>query len=386
MKPAVSSIAVVAATLVFLSGLFALQPFARLSDGLDRAFGAPAWTQVANMYRDPLTQEVSHGGAVLESFRTLSASWATHSDAVRVMLMGNSQTVNTSLSPGEPPPTGPEKTYPDYVADHYAGSRTLFYRLSMGGMSYQEMLWYALYLGGRPDIKPNLLLVQLNYQNFVNGGIRGGLQALLSDGAFHRAVEAVVQSGRPYADEFAEALHAFDQARVRSGPASASSGKTPGYRMETAFRRQLDRIPGFDSRAAIKDNFVTLLVRLRVYFLGLGSGRARSLSGPRIVASRAALEDLAARCHSLGIRLILFEAPTNPAAPLYLTHEDDRQYHEYTQSLASRFGLQIFDFEHSIPGGEWGRSLNLPDPLHLGREGHRRFASLMVAALERSGI
>ena len=45
MKRAVSSIVVVAATLVCLSGLFALQPFARMSDGLDRVFSAlPAWT------------------------------------------------------------------------------------------------------------------------------------------------------------------------------------------------------------------------------------------------------------------------------------------------------------------------------------------------------
>ena len=91
-------------------------------------------------------------------------------------------------------------------------------------------------------------------------------------------------------------------------------------------------------------------------------------------------------CRRAGIRLIFFEAPINPAVPLYLTREDDRQYHEFTRALAWRFGLPIFDFEHSVPGKEWGKSLNVPDPLHLGRAGHRRLADLLIAALQNSGI
>jgi len=390
MKRALSSIAVLAATLACLSGLFALDPFARLSDGLDRAFGAlPAWTQVANMYRDPATQEMSSGEFPLESFRILSQSWAAHPGALRVVLMGNSQSIYTSLAPGEAPPVGPEKTYSDHIAGRYRqeGSRKLFYRLSAGAMSYQEMLWYALYLGGRPDLKPGVLLVQLNYQNFVNGGIRGGMLAMLSDTGFRRQVEGIVARNGADADAFAEALHTFDQSQNRSGPAAAASAReTLGDRIETGFRRQLDRIPGFAGRDAIKSSFVLLMTRLRVYFFHLGPGRARSLSGSRLAASRAALEDLAEVCAQLGIRMILFEAPTNPAVPLYRTPEDDRQYHEFSRSVASRFGLKILDFEHTIPAGEWGMSLNVPDPLHLGRKGHRRFADLMGEALDRNGV
>jgi hypothetical protein len=389
MKRAASSIAVVAATLVFLTGLFAFQPFARMSDGLDRAFGAlPAWTQVANMFRDPTTQEVSRGDSPVESFRLLSESWTAHPGARRVVLMGNSQSLMTSLAPGEAPPTGPEKTYADHIADRYreAGSHKLFYRLSSGAMSYQEMLWYAMYVSGRADLKPDVLLVQLNYQNFVNGGIRGGMLALLSDTDFRHKVEAIVERHGADADAFAEALQTFDQSQHSSGPATTSAGQTFGYRIETEFRRQLDRIPGFNRRDAIAASFVLLMYRCRVYFLHLGSARARSLSGSRIAASRAALEDLADVCGRAGIWLILFEAPTNPAVPLYAKPEDDRQYHEFTQSVASRFGLKILDFEHSIPAGQWGMSLNVPDPLHLGREGHRRLADLLSAALDRDGV
>jgi hypothetical protein len=360
-----------------------------MSDGLNRAFGAlPDWTQVTNMFRDSTTQEVSRGDSPIDSFRTLSASWAAHAGAVRVMLMGNSQSLYTSLAPGEAPPSGPEKTYPDQIADRYrqAGSRKLFYRLSAGAMSYQEMLWYALYLSGRPDIKPDVLLVQLNYQNFVNGGIREGMLELLSDTDFRRKVEAIVQRNGADADAFAEALHTFDQSQNRSGPAVTSAGQTLGYRIETGFRRQLDRIPRFNTREAIKESFVLLMYKCRVYFLHLGSARARSLTGSRIAASRAALADLAEVCGRSEIRVILFEAPTNPRVPLYLTAQDDRQYHQFTRSVASRFGLKILDFEHSIPAGEWGMSLNVPDPLHLGRQGHRRLADLMCAALDQNGV
>ena len=387
MKQAVSSIAVVAATLVCLSGLFALQPFAHMTDGLDRFFGAlPAWTQVANMFRDPTTQEVSRGASPLDSFRILSASWAAHSSAVRVMLMGNSQSLMTSLAPNEPPPSGPEKTYPDYIADRYrqAGSQKLFYRLSAGAMSYQEMLWYAIYVSGRVDVKPDVLLVQLNYQNFVNGGIRGGLLSLLADADFRHKVETIVQRNGADADAFAEALHTFDQSQNPSAPATTSA-QTLGSWMETGFRLQLDRVPVFNSREVIKESFVLLMTRCRIYFLHLGA-RARSLSGSRVSASRAAIEDLAEVCGRSKIRLILFEAPTNPAVALYLTPEDDRQYHDFTRSVASRFGLKILDFEHSIPASEWGMSLNVPDPLHLGRAGHRRLADLMCTALDQDGV
>src|SRR5439155_2819452 len=141
---------------------------------MDRAFGAlPAWTQVESMYRDSATQEVSRGEHPLESFRTLKSFWSAHPGALRLMLMGNSQTQMVSLAAGESPPSGSEKTYTDQIADHYrqTGQARVFYRLSAGALSYPEMLWYAAYLTLQPEIKPDVFLVQLNYQNFANSGI-----------------------------------------------------------------------------------------------------------------------------------------------------------------------------------------------------------------------
>ncbi|HEY2011841.1 MAG TPA: hypothetical protein VGH38_00010 [Bryobacteraceae bacterium] len=392
MKPAVSTVVIVAATFGWLAALFALEPFDHANAGLDRAFGAlPAWTQVENMYRDPTIQEVSRGDHPLESFRILEETWAAHPGARRIILMGNSQTQSTSLSPGEPPPSEPEKTYTDLIADRYreSGSHKVFYRLAAGALSYQEMLWYATWLVRKPEIKPDVLLVQLNYQNFANGGIRAGMLEMLSDAPFRQAVELLARSNRPDSDAFAEALHrdqASQHGRDAKGPDAPAPGTPPGDRLETAFRTELAGLPGFDRRDELKRSFTYMLLRCRTYVLHLNSASRRSLGGTLIAQSRAALEDLLDLCSRSGIRVVLFQAPTNPLVPLYKTAEDDRSYHAYTASVAQRFGVTTLDFEHSIPAAYWGRELNVPDPLHLGREGHRLLARLILTGLEQNGL
>jgi hypothetical protein len=385
MKRPLSAAVIVVGTFVWLAVLFAVRPFDHLYGALDRAFGAlPAWTQVEKMYRDPATQEVSRGDHPLESFRILNESWAGHATDARVMLMGNSQAYMTSLAPGEPPPTGPEKTYTDEIADHYrqAGWPKLFYRLSAGALSYQEMLWYGTYLAAKPEIRPQVLMIQLNYQNFANSGIRGGMLEMLSDGPFRENVEQLARSGRPESAAFAEALHQYETWQQPDASDAAAPGPSPGDRLEIAFRDRLSSIPGFDRRDALKQSFALMLIRVRTYILRVNASSRRSLGGPRIIASRAALEDLVELCGRSNIHVILFQAPTNPAVPLYGNSSDDRDYHDFCTSLASRPNVRILDLEHSIPASLWGMSLNVPDPLHLGREAHRQLARLMLSALE----
>jgi len=318
------------------------------------------------MYRDPATQEVSRGDHPLQSFQTLDQTWAAHPDAKRVILMGNSQTQMTSLARGEAPPTGPEKTYTDLL--HEDGK--MFYRLSAGALSYHEMLWYAEYLASKPGIKPDVLIIQLNYQNFANVGVRGGMLEMLNDPAFRARIED--------AAAFPEALASW-RATPRQTTAQPA---TPGDRVETSVRAELSHMPGFDKRDASKQSFVYILVRCRSYLLHLDAASRRSLAGVRVASSRAALENLIALCRRSGIRVILFQAPTNPLVPLYGTPDDDRQYHEFCASL----GVPVLDFEHAIPAAQWGMTLNVPDPLHLSRAGHRRLAELMLAALRENGL
>ncbi len=384
-----SATIVLAGTLLWLTALFALRPFEIANHVLDRVFGAnPDWAHVENTFRDPLTQEVSRGGSPLRSFQILGEAWGPRRGAIRIMLMGNSQMLMANLAAGEAPPTGPEKTYTDQITDHYRQEpHTLVYRLAAGALSYEEMLWYAAYLAGRPEIKPDVLVVQLNYQSFASGGIRGGMLELLSDPAFRGRAEAIARARRPDSASFAKALSDYDEWQSHQGaPRAAAQGPSWGYRLETSVRGELDRIPGFRRRNAMKASFEGMLLRSRFYFLRLGSSHKRSLQGSRVDASRAALEDLADLCGRSAIRIILFQAPTNPTVPLYATPGDDRSYHDFATALASRHGLTLLDFEHCIPAEHWGMALNDPDPLHLGREGHRRLAALMIAALAKNGL
>jgi hypothetical protein len=386
MREFFSTTAVLGSTLAWLALFFAVKPFDRVRDVLDQAFGAaPAWTQVEDMVRDPYAADVSRSGAPLESFRTVASFWSRYPGARKIILMGNSQSLLTSLAAGEPPPSEPEKTYSDIIAGRFreAGSKRLFYRLSAGALSYEEMLWYAAYLSLKPELKPDVLLVQLNYQNFMNAGIRGGMLELLSDPAFRASVEQIAHTGGP--DSFAKAVQEYASASTRvavSRPAEVS----PGERTETAVREKLDGIPAFGLRGRQYLSFLEMMTRGRTYFLHLGLMTKRSLKGSRVNSSRAALERLAQHCTQNGIQVILFQAATNPEVPLYATEEDDRDYHGFANSLAARYGLKIFDFEHSIPARHWGKALNLPDPLHLSRAGHRLMADLMIATLEQNGI
>lgn len=388
MKP-LSTAALLAATFGWLAALFAVQPFERANAVLDRAFRSlPAWSRVENLYYDPYTQEATRGDHPLESFLILKDSWAAHPQAERIVLMGNSQAQTASLAAGEARPSGPEKTYTDLMADCYrrANPQKLFYRLSAVGLSYQEMLWYAAYLASIPEIKPHVLVVQLNYQGFANSGIRAGLLELLSHATFRRAAEEFARANRPDSDAFADALRRYDEAlRKALEPGAVGPGTGRGDRLETSFRNALAGIPQFEQREDLKQSFTSTLFRCRSYILRLDSASRRSLAGPRIAASRAALEDLLDLCARSGIRVILFQAPTNPAVPLYKTTEDDRSYHAFVAGAASRFGAPILDFEHCIPARHWGQELNVPDPLHLGREGHRLLAKLMLAGLAENG-
>jgi hypothetical protein len=387
MRPLFSTVAVLGSTTAWLVLFFAIQPFHQARKILDWAFhAAPAWTHIdAMMVHDPLIQELSRGGAPLESFRILADYWSKNPGTERIILMGNSQSLMATLAPGEAPPTGTEMGYTDIVAARLRDSqpKRLFYRLSAGALSYEEMLWYALYLAGRPELKPDVLLLQLNYQNFMNGGIRGGMLQLLSDPGFRARIEEVVRAGGPMS--FAQALHqvaSADQTKSMAAPPDAS----PGDRIETAARARLDDIPGFAARGNVYEASLDLLLRCRTYFFRIGSSTRRSLKGSRVDASRDALERTAQLCDASGIRLVLFQAPTNPATPLYATPADDRDYHAFVTSLAARHGSKLFDFENSIPARQWGKTLNFPDPLHLSRAGHHILADRMISALEQNGM
>src|SRR5262249_37648076 len=143
---------------------------------LDTAFGAtPKWTQVTNLARDPLIQDISHGEHPLAAFQRAAEYWRTQPGKRRVVMIGNSQMFSLSLAPGEFPQAALEHTYPDLVMDRLQPEGVLTYRLAAPGLSYSEALCEIDYLLSHPDLRPSLVVLQLNYQAFWNSEIRESL-------------------------------------------------------------------------------------------------------------------------------------------------------------------------------------------------------------------
>jgi hypothetical protein len=177
MKRAAAAAGVLLSTLLLFSLLVRLQPFDLIASVLDRVFrAAPQWTSVENMVHDPNTQEVSRGEHPLRSFAILAQHWAAHPGMPRVVFIGNSQMQMMTLAPGEAPSREPARTYVDLIGDRgLREGKFLTYRLSAGGLSYEEALWYVDYLLSVPEIKPDEILLQVNYQFFAQSGIRDGM-------------------------------------------------------------------------------------------------------------------------------------------------------------------------------------------------------------------
>jgi hypothetical protein len=127
-----------------------------------------------------------------------------------------------------------------------------------------------------------------------------------------------------------------------------------------------------------------MLYRIRLYLLRVTPGSARSISGVRLLRSRSCVEAVARLCRENHVRLMLFHTPLNPKVKLYLTAHDKQAHYDFVRGLAARYQLPVGEFEETIPRQYWGRILNGPDPLHLGRTGHKMLAELILDMMAKN--
>jgi hypothetical protein len=376
---------VVALTCAALWALLVWNPFRHLRD----VFVNPAQEQalVSLVFTDPGTQEVSDGQHPLESLRKLEPSWCSIPKDMRYILTGNSQTFSVLLAPSEAPPTTPDRTYPDLLLEQLnaAGTGVHGYRLSAPNISYMEVLWYLNYLLVHPCLIPGEFVIQLNFETFRKTGVREGMLELLEDRDFASAIKQEVRSNAPYANTFQQALDQYESRIAKQKGSQASSiSKTGiteargfGSALETTTRSALDQLSLFRSRGQLKAELLDLLYLARVHLLGITPTTKRSLGGGPLTSNVSSLERIGELCRRNGIRLVFFNAPQNPIAPLYRTSADREQYQQIISDLARKFAEGYFDFENSIPGPLWGVYIDGPDPIHFGRAAHRRLAELM---------
>ena len=363
---------------------------------MDRLFGAPPkWTQVTNLYRNPLTQEVTHGDDPVSSLSVLKEYWHQRDGGQKVVFMGNSQMHAMSLAPGERPVTEPEKTYVDLVGDdlRLTNPNELPYRLSSSDMSYPEDFWELNYMLDDPDLHPEIVVLQMNYQAFWTGGIRDSMLPMLRRPSFRKRMEGFAASGLPDASAYGDALRRYAQGRANDSENPATNADstvtsvfnphgTLGYDMETYVRARLDRISPEQRRGTLRESFENVLYRGRLYLLQLKPSTARSITGSRLLAARSAVDSIAALCAANNVRLVLFQAPVNPNVSLYRTSADRESYHAFVSGVAANYGAPLFDFENSIGANLWGRMLNSPEPLHMGRTAHQQMAKQLIGSMK----
>ena len=384
MKQVLRAAPLVAATVLFAALLLRVPLLEGINNALDWIFGAPPrWTQVSRLPKDPRLHEVSGGDHPSGSLSQLAAMWRS-SSGPRIIFIGNSQMQAMSLASGENPSGDrADQTYFDLIADSFSRrhSAARFYRLSAPGMNYQEALWYLEYLAAHPELKPEGLVMQINYQAFWLSGIRDGMLELLEDPQFRARIEARVAQGAAYTPIFEEALKTYERRLRQKGETQASVAQPPGLHLETAVRKVLSATSLPSNRARQKEELFNLLYRIRLYIFNLKPSTARSITGVRLERSRAAMEALMALCQEKNIDVLLFSAPLNPSVQLYRTDEDRTAYAAFLDGLEQRYGIQVLRLDNLIPAAEWGRWFNGPDPLHLSRAGHRRVAERLTQAL-----
>lgn len=157
--------------------------------------------------------------------------------------------------------------------------------------------------------------------------------------------------------------------------------------METDARTALNRLSLFTLEGKFKGELLDALYLARVRWLGITPTTKRSIGGATLAMNLASLQRIGELCKQSGIRLVFFNAPQNPLAPLYRTPADREQYIEVISELSDRYGQGYFNFETSIPKEMWGVWIDGSDPIHFGRAAHRLLAELMfqqgvIAALK----
>ena len=112
--------------------------------------------------------------------------------------------------------------------------------------------------------------------------------------------------------------------------------------METDARAALNRLSLFTLRGQFKGELLDALYLARVRWLGITPTTKRSIGGATLAMNVASLQRIGELCKQGGIRLVFFNAPQNPAAPLYRTTSDRAKYIEVISQLARSICARVF--------------------------------------------
>jgi hypothetical protein len=349
-----------------------------------------AWLVGAEMrlqptVEDPAHIDPKHGEDLRASLDALHRTDGSGGGRRRwVVFFGNSQQYTASLPRGATPDSDRRAEIASVLLGRTLEERApavfRVYNASAPNQNYTEALWQALYWYEIPPAPPVALILQASFDTFRKTAIRPGYQTLLDDPRFVTGLGAYMtgQGEREYFSDF----RAAQRDRAQRMAEMAGNREGSGYRQwspEPTLRQGMEQVALFRRRETLRESFLGALYAVRVRGLGISPTSRRHIVGPPLAQNFAALADLISLARQRGTRVLLYNAPVNPAVSMFFEEE----YGGYVARLAQlcrEKGVPFADLATAVPAERWGYWIDGPDPIHFDEQAHRIMHDRLVEA------
>lgn len=333
---------------------------------------------------EPDAWDEKRGGELLTTLRTIPP---LPEGTRRVVMLGNSQQYTIPPSGGA---TAKVNARPRITSMRLTSSmeaeapgKVRLYNGASDNQNFTEALWQSLYWLDLAPQKPLAFVLQASFDTLRKTGVRAGYQTLLEEPLFLDAIHTRLANGpRPYHPDF---IAAEKQWRERHALVSAET-KTREWKQwspEPALRDAMNHTELFRRREESKGFFLATLYAVRVRALGISPRTKRHIAGAPLEQNLAALEDLMALARERGARVLVYNAPTNPAVDMFFA-EEYADYLERLAALAAKHGATFEDLGHAVPADHWGYLIDGPDPIHFDEIGHTMVHDKLLGPLRRT--
>jgi hypothetical protein len=353
-----------------------VDPFAALNA---RLVGAE--TRMQPTIEDPAHIDPRHGDDLARTLAELAP--ARQAGKKWIVVFGNSQQYTASLPRGATPDLAREAEIATSLLgkalDERAPGAFHVYNASAPNQNHAEALWHALYWFEASSPAPAALVLQASFDTFRKTAIRPGYQTLLDEPRYAAALAAFVaaRGEREYISDFRAAER--DHAERAAEKEEADPDEYRQWSPEPSLRAGMDHVALFKNRETLRSSFLNTLYALRAKGLGISPTTRRHITGAPYEQNIAALADLIDLAQRHGAKVMLYNAPVNPAVSMF--YEDE--YAGFVARLveiSSAKDVPFVDLAAAVPAERWGYWIDGPDPIHFDEQAHYLMRDHLVAA------
>jgi hypothetical protein len=250
--------------------------------------------------------------------------------------------------------------------------------VSLPNANLQEHL--ALTLIAVKEAKPDMVMVNLVFDDLREDGLRSDFDPLLESGLTERllasAVGEEIMGARSGAHgevhKGGEAKSGLPEKEVLQGFAQAH---VEGW-LDTSIGAVF---PTWAGRATLRNIIFNDLYELRNLVFGIKPNTVRRVIPARAAKNMAALEQIAVELKAAGVPLKAYIAPIRNDVQLPYPPEDYAKWKEDVQRLAAQHGFSVVNLENLVPNPVWG-SIKGDDVdfMHFQGPGHKLVAEALT--------